>query len=240
MEHRVSDCLRRATVVRDQPIVVVPIAPTSARGRDRGRGDGGRGVGQRSVARGGDGVDFGVTRLFILRDVARDLGIVVKPSRSSVMVNSPLGDSVVADRVYRRFDIILCIDWLSEHQDKLLSNVSSSLRAEKLVRKGCKAYLAYILNADSREMMLDKMQAVYDFSDALSEEFPRLPLNTKVEFGIELYPGTALMTVAPYCMAPKELKELKLKLQELLDRGFIRLSVSPWGAPALLVKKMGL
>ena len=58
-----------------------------------------------------------------------------------------------------------------------------------------------------------------------------------MEFSIELYAGTNLVSIAPYRMAPKELKELKMQLQELLDRCFIRPSVSPWGAPVLFVKK---
>ncbi|KAA3465240.1 Retrotransposon protein [Gossypium australe] len=58
-----------------------------------------------------------------------------------------------------------------------------------------------------------------------------------MEFGIELLPGTALVSIAPYRMAPKELTELKAQLQELLDLSFIRPSVPPEGAPILFVKK---
>ena len=57
------------------------------------------------------------------------------------------------------------------------------------------------------------------------------------EFTIDLAPRTAPISKAPYKMAPLELKELKIQLQELLDKGFIRPSVSPWGAPVLFVKK---
>jgi hypothetical protein len=59
----------------------------------------------------------------------------------------------------------------------------------------------------------------------------------EVEFGIECIPGTTLVSKAPYRMAPAELRELKVQLQELLDKGFIRPSSSPWGAPVLFVKK---
>ncbi|KAL0540962.1 hypothetical protein IC582_020988 [Cucumis melo] len=62
-------------------------------------------------------------------------------------------------------------------------------------------------------------------------------LRTEVEFAIELEPGTVPISRAPYRMAPAELKELKVQLQELLDKGFIRPSVSPWGVPVLFVKK---
>nr|GFD45593.1 putative reverse transcriptase domain-containing protein [Tanacetum cinerariifolium] len=63
------------------------------------------------------------------------------------------------------------------------------------------------------------------------DELPGIPPVREVEFNIELIPGAELISKAPYRMASVELKELKDQLQELLERGFIRLSVSPWGAP---------
>ncbi|KAA0057631.1 pol protein [Cucumis melo var. makuwa] len=69
------------------------------------------------------------------------------------------------------------------------------------------------------------------------EYLPGLPLHREVEFTIELEPDTVPISRAPYRMAPTELKELKVQLQESLDKGFIRPSVSPWGAPVLFVKK---
>ena len=58
-----------------------------------------------------------------------------------------------------------------------------------------------------------------------------------MDLAIEIVPGTVPVFRAPYKMAPAELKELKVQLQELLDKGFVRPSVSPWGAPILFVKK---
>ncbi|KAA3461773.1 Retrotransposon protein [Gossypium australe] len=66
------------------------------------------------------------------------------------------------------------------------------------------------------------IQTVRDFPDVFLEEFSRLPSSREVEFGIELLPGTAPMSIAPFHMAPKELMELKAQLLELLDREFIR------------------
>ncbi|KAL6326991.1 hypothetical protein AAG906_012675 [Vitis piasezkii] len=60
------------------------------------------------------------------------------------------------------------------------------------------------------------------------QDLPGLPPEREVEFTIDLVPGTGPMSKAPYRMAPVELKELKVQLQELLDKGFIRPSVSPW------------
>jgi hypothetical protein len=64
-----------------------------------------------------------------------------------------------------------------------------------------------------------------------------VPPDRDVEFVIELQPGTAPISKRPYRMPPKELAELKAQLQELLDEGYIRPSSSPWGCPALFVKK---
>ena len=68
-------------------------------------------------------------------------------------------------------------------------------------------------------------------------ELPGFPPDRDVEFTIKLLLGTAPISVTPYRMAPTELRELKTQLQELLEKGYIRPSISPWGAPVLFVKK---
>ena len=82
---------------------------------------------------------------------------------------------------------------------------------------------------------MDQPQVVCDYVDVFSDKLPGLPPQRLVDFGIELHPGTSHMT--PHRMAPVELQELKVQLQELLDKGFIRSSTSPWGAPDLFAKK---
>ena len=71
------------------------------------------------------------------------------------------------------------------------------------------------------------------------EELPGLPPDRKIKFCTDVVPGTAPISVPPYSVAPVELRKLKGQLQELLDRGFVRSSFSPWGAPVMLVKKDG-
>ncbi|WP_375618971.1 reverse transcriptase family protein, partial [Bartonella sp. AC134YNZD] len=78
---------------------------------------------------------------------------------------------------------------------------------------------------------------VCEFPDVFPEDLFGLPPHRAVEFCIDLAPGTAPISVAPYRMAPAELKELKIQLQDLSDKGFIRPSTSPWGAPVLFVQK---
>ena len=69
------------------------------------------------------------------------------------------------------------------------------------------------------------------------DDLPSLPLEREIDFPIDLVPGTTPISLPPYRMAAAELKELKARLQELVDGGFIRPSISPWGAPVLFVKK---
>ena len=84
---------------------------------------------------------------------------------------------------------------------------------------------------------LEGIPVVCEYSDVFPEELPGMPPDRDVEFVIELQPGTAPISRRPYRMTLSELAELKLQLQDLLDKGFIRPSTSPWGCPALFVKK---
>ncbi|GAU49923.1 hypothetical protein TSUD_180410 [Trifolium subterraneum] len=78
---------------------------------------------------------------------------------------------------------------------------------------------------------------VREYLDVFPEEINSLPPEREIEFSIDLVPGSQPISVAPYRMSPLELRELKSQLEELLQKHFVRPSVSPWGAPVLLVKK---
>ncbi|GAU32901.1 hypothetical protein TSUD_393220 [Trifolium subterraneum] len=84
---------------------------------------------------------------------------------------------------------------------------------------------------------LEELPVVREFSDVFPEDISDLPPEREVEFGINLVPGTSPISMAPYRMSASELNELKKQLEELLEKKFIRPSVSPWGALVLLVKK---
>ncbi|XP_042387537.1 uncharacterized protein LOC121979609 [Zingiber officinale] len=117
-------------------------------------------------------------------------------------------------------------------------SVISAMQARRLLSQGCQGYLLSMVKADTDALpRLSDVPIVREFSDVFPDELPGLPLKRQVEFMIELVPGTVPVSKTPYRMAPKELEELKVQLQELLDRGFIRPSVSLWGAPVLFVKK---
>ncbi|GAU44000.1 hypothetical protein TSUD_91790 [Trifolium subterraneum] len=78
---------------------------------------------------------------------------------------------------------------------------------------------------------------VREYLDVFPEEINSLPPEREIEFSIDLVPGSQPISIAPYRMSPLELRELKSQLEDLLQKHFIRPSVSPWGAPVLLVKK---
>ena len=84
---------------------------------------------------------------------------------------------------------------------------------------------------------MDEIPVVREFPDVFSDDITGLPQEREVEFTIDLIPGTEPISIPPYRTAPAELRELKAQLEELLSKGFIRPSISPWGAPVLLVKK---
>ena len=114
----------------------------------------------------------------------------------------------------------------------------SAMKARKWIASGCFGFLASVVDTTKKEKdELNDVPVVNEFTSVFPEDLPGLPLDGEVTFEIEVLPGTAPISKAPYRMAPAELKELHIQLQELLDKGFIRPSHSPWGAPVLFVKK---
>ncbi|KAL8124891.1 hypothetical protein AgCh_012526 [Apium graveolens] len=159
------------------------------------------------------------------------------------------------------FDVILGMDWLSlykanidykkkrvvmytpdnkriiyqgQRQDKKFLSV---MQAKRLLWQGCEAYLAHVMDTKKETPTLHEIPIVREFPDIFLEELPGLPPDREIEFSIDLIPRAKPVSKAPYRMAPMEMKDLAKQLQELLDKGVIRPSVSPWGAPVLFVKK---
>ncbi|KAA3474164.1 RVP_2 domain-containing protein [Gossypium australe] len=85
---------------------------------------------------------------------------------------------------------------------------------------GYEAYLAFVMNTKKTELKIESVPIVYEYSDVFPKKLPGLPSTREIEFGIELAQGTVPISIAPYRMAPTELKELKTLLQELTDKGF--------------------
>ncbi|KAA3470789.1 reverse transcriptase [Gossypium australe] len=149
---------------------------------------------------------------------------------------------------FDEFDVIMGIDWLTLHDTVVnckrnvielkcengeiiwidsdesgeLPVMISLMTAQRYVRKGCEACLAYVLNTKESELKVESVLVVDEYPKVFSKELPGLPPVREIEFGIDLVPGTSPISIALYRMAPTELKVLRTQLQELTDKGFAR------------------
>ncbi|GKB56364.1 putative reverse transcriptase domain-containing protein [Tanacetum coccineum] len=146
------------------------------------------------------------------------------------VVRIPYGDEV----------LIVQGDGGSRREKSKLSIISCT-KTHKYVERGCQIFLAQVTKKETRdkseEKRLEDVPTVRNFPEVFLEDLPGLPPTRQVEFQIDLVPGAAPVARSPYRLAPTELQELSTQLQELSDKGFIRPSSSPWGAPVLFVKK---
>ncbi|GJV84858.1 putative reverse transcriptase domain-containing protein [Tanacetum coccineum] len=156
---------------------------------------------------------------FTIMDCA--LHITSRPRKIRYQICSPLENSLnhpfninLMPIELGSFDVIIDIDWLSMYHAMIVC-------ADKIVHIpwGNETFV------------------VHDFPEVFPEELPGLPPTRQVEFQIDLMPGAAPVAQAPYRLAPSEMKELSDQLKELSNKGFIRPSSSPRGAPVLFVKK---
>ena len=113
----------------------------------------------------------------------------------------------------------------------------SDLHAYRLLRKGCQGFLARVREFNGQVREPASVPVVREFLDVFPDELLGLPPTREIEFEIEVMPRTRPIFIPPYRMAHAELKELKEQLQELVDKGFIRPSTSPWSALVLFMKK---
>ncbi|XP_074355992.1 uncharacterized protein LOC141695661 [Apium graveolens] len=117
-----------------------------------------------------------------------------------------------------------------EHDKKFLS----VMQAKRFWRQGCESYLTHVMDTKKETLTLDEIPIVREYPNVFPEEFPGLPPDREIEFSIDLIPGAEPVSKDPYRMAPVEIKVLAKQLQELLDKGVIRPSVSPWGKPNMV------
>ena len=141
----------------------------------------------------------------------------------------------------QKIDIILGMNWMGVHR-VILDTVSRSVHINSHIHG---SMILSLMNSTplvhavhhAEGKKLEDIPVVCEYPDVFPDELPGMPPDRAVEFAIELQPGTAPISRRPYRMPPNELAELKKQLQELLDKGYIRPSTSPWGCPALFVKK---
>ena len=138
-------------------------------------------------------------------------------------------------------DVTFGMDWMTRH-GVILDLSSRAVEINSPTHGTITLYLpiSECINscAFSRsELEIEKILVVCEYANVFLDDLPGMPPDRDIEFVIELQPGITPISKTPYRMPPKELAELKVQLQELLDKGFIRPSASPWGCPALFVKK---
>ena len=120
---------------------------------------------------------------------------------------------------------------------EIARSLINAMTSSKILHKGCQGYLEFVVDRRQEGTRLEDIPIVKEFPDVFPDDISGLPSDRAIEFVIELIPGTKPISIPPYRMAPAELKEMKAQLEELLSKGFIRPSTSPWGAPVLFVKK---
>ncbi|GJR78480.1 putative reverse transcriptase domain-containing protein [Tanacetum coccineum] len=160
------------------------------------------------------------------------------------------------------FDVIIGMDWLADNDAVIIcgkkevhipiknrtlvvkGDISSSrlkviscIKARKYIERGCHLFLTHVTKKEKYEKRLEDVPVIRDFPEVFPDDLLRLLPPRQVEFKINLVLGAAPVACAPYRLAPSEMKELFEQLKELLEKGFIRPSSSPWGASVLFVKK---
>jgi hypothetical protein len=138
-------------------------------------------------------------------------------------------------------DMIFGANWMTQHQ--VVLDVAN--RIVEVHSPTCGGFTLFFPSQGTTrscvfsmiELPLKKIPVVCEYANVFPDELPGMPPDRDIEFAIELQPGTTPIFKRPYRMPPAELAKLKKQLQEVLDKGFIRPSTSPWGCPALFVKK---
>ncbi|GKE08685.1 putative reverse transcriptase domain-containing protein, partial [Tanacetum coccineum] len=143
----------------------------------------------------------------------------------------------------RSFDVIIGMDWLSKHKAEIICHekvVKIPLPDGKVLRvlgERPKEKMRHLVSAKAKEQKQEELVVVRDFLKVFPDDLSGLPPSWEIEFRTELVLGAISVAKSPYRLTPSEIKELSGQLTELQDKGFIRPSLSSWGAPTLFVKK---
>jgi hypothetical protein len=205
--------------------------------------------------------DSGATHSFISNNCGTRIGLDFCPTKGSYIISTP-GGKIISNQIVKSvpiqlgskliktdlvllnlegIDVILGTNWMIEH--RVLLDISSRVIEINSPYQGATTlYLpqqeflhscAYPIT----DIKVKDIPVVCEYPDVFPDDLPGMPPDRDIEFIIELQPGTTLIFKRPYLMPPNELAELKIQLQDLLNKGFIRPSASPWDCPALFVKK---
>jgi hypothetical protein len=205
--------------------------------------------------------DYGASHNFMSSICATKAKLSLVASRMPYMI-STLGCRVDADWLVHRaplnlaervfetdlivlngqgLDVILGMSWMKWHKATLdisaqLVHLDSPVYGKVILHLPAISHINVFLH-HMVELKLEDIHVVHEFLDMFLDDLPRMPLERAIKFKIELQPGIAPIAKAPYKMSPVEMKELKIQLQGLLDKGYIDPSTSPWSCSALFVEK---
>ncbi|KAG7599389.1 Zinc finger CCHC-type [Arabidopsis suecica] len=173
--------------------------------------------------------DSGATHCFVSSEMVKKGGFIKERNTEYRMVRAAGGQAMYPSGIVR--DISVVVNGVNMPTDLIVVQLK-----KHDVILGCEAYIATITTHEvGASAELKDIPIANEFSDVF-EAMSGLPPDRSDPFTIELEPGTTPISKAPYRMAPAEMAKLKKQLEELLDKGFIRPSSSPWGAPVLFVK----
>ncbi|KAL0560590.1 hypothetical protein IC582_000999 [Cucumis melo] len=182
--------------------------------------------------------DLGATHSFVSSIFFTKLNKILEPLFEVLAIYTPVGDVLLVNEVLRNCEVLvegisMLVDLLPlELQRKevvfrkpgfaevvfrgtrkvIFRSLILVLKAEKLLRKGCTAFLTHVVVVQREKLQPEDVPLVKEFLDVFSNDLLGLPLDREIEFTIELLPGTSPISQAPYRMAPRELKELKMQL----------------------------
>ncbi|XP_057426259.1 uncharacterized protein LOC130719665 [Lotus japonicus] len=208
--------------------------------------------------------DSSATYSFIAEECVKKLGLLTADLPFDLVVTTPAADRLVTrttclqcpliyeDRKFfanlvclglKELNVILWMDWLTQYHvlldcaNKAVvfpdSGVTDYLNSYTL-GKSSPAFVNSVVAEAKNDGHVRNILVVQDFVDVFLEDVPGLQSVRETEFSIDIMPDTGPISMAPYRMAPSELTELAKQLDDLSSKGFIRSSVSPWGAPVLL------
>jgi hypothetical protein len=205
--------------------------------------------------------DSGATHSFINSKCGIKISVDLYPTSGAYIITTP-GGKISSNQIYRKvpiqlgsnlikidlllldlegMDVLLCMDWMTRHRVSL-DIFSRTVEIDSPDHEPTILYLSQQEYNNScayavEGIKLKDIPIVCEYPDVFPNDLSGMPPDWDIEFVIELQPGTAPISKRPYRMPPNELAELKIQLQDLLDKGYIRPSASPWGCPALFVKK---
>jgi hypothetical protein len=201
-------------------------------------------------------IDTGATHSFISFNCMKRLKLETTVMSRCMVIETPASDSVTTKLVcvncpvtifgrhfgmnwleFNRVHLNCCTKTVVFPKPEENPNLMGSSETTRSLKEHAEMFMMFASLMIEGKSDVSQLLVVCEFPDVFPEDVSDLPLEREVEFSIEVMPGTNPVFMAPYRMSASELEQLKKQLEELLEKRFIRPSVSPWGAPVLLVKK---